>query len=247
MAGIFCGVTALAIPLLRCCLKREGNYLINQLNTLYWLFCMSLGVSAFFYLNNTSGFSLTLAITTALLFVLLSLLLAYQIIKNTFNCSFEEKCFFWALTKQKTVNQISHLHLLFLLIRRMILVMIIGISPKKPLTCLFLSTLATIFIVSNMIINKPFKLHQTSLLAVEILFVLVLILLQMYIVNAPKMGTQSWNVFGFILLVLMLLLTVLVLAIALFECYQLLLKRYAKLYEQQKVKELDSPKEGIQS
>ena len=103
-----------------------------------------------------------------------------------------------------------------IIIRRIVLVTAVGFNEQKPLSCLFIITLLTICIISNIIINHPFKRHNLLFGISEDLFAGILVLEQMYVVNAAKIGTSAWNFYGISLFVVIVVYSVGILSMACF-------------------------------
>lgn len=125
----------------------------------WWFFSPSLAASAFSYLNNVSGTQFIVACLICSLFGAVSLALGFQIIKNVYNKSYAERTFFWNIKKK--AGELANLHALLLLVRRVCLVIGIGVASQSPLGILFILTLLTIYIVSNMLINKALRRMPT--------------------------------------------------------------------------------------
>lgn len=123
---------------------------------IFWWLCLpSIAVSAFSYLPNASGSEFVLACLICSLFGILSLTLGFQIIKNVYNKSYAEKAFFWNLRRKS--GELANLHALLLVVRRICLITGLGIASSSPLGCLFILTLLNVYIISNMLINKPLR------------------------------------------------------------------------------------------
>jgi hypothetical protein len=110
--------------------------------------------------------------------------------------------------------------------RRVVLGIGIGMADESPLSCLFILTLLTIFIISNIIVNRAFKIGEVPIAAAEIVLALLLILLQMYIVNASKLANSNWNIFGIALFVLLVIYSVLLVSVSIKETYRVIIKHY---------------------
>jgi len=157
-------------------------------------------------------------------------LLAFQIIKNVLSGAFAEKCFFWGLRKQRSEHPLANLHPLFVLMRRVALAIGVGMADDSPLSCLFILTLLTICIISNIIVNRAFKIEEIPIAAAEIMLALLYILLQMYIVNASKLENGSWNIFGYALFAFLIIYSVLLIAVSLKETYRSIVKHYRIIF-----------------
>lgn len=75
----------------------------------------------------------------------------------------------------------------------------VSLASSSPLGCLFIVTLLTVYVIANLILSKSVKKLLKVQVAAEILFDLFLVLLQMAIVNATKLGASAWNVLGWII------------------------------------------------
>lgn len=131
---------------------------------------------------------------------MLSLALGFQIIKNVYNKSYAERTFFWNIKKK--AGELANLHALLLLVRRVCLVIGIGVASQSPLGILFILTLLTIYIVSNMLINKALRRMPTFQMLSEILLGVFLILHQMSFVNATTIDNGIWNAIGWIMVLI---------------------------------------------
>ena len=102
-------------------------------------------------------------------------------------------------------------------------------ASGSPLGCLFIATLLTIYIVSNMIINKSMKKMLEVQVAGEILFGILLVMLQMTIVNATKVSNSTWRVLGWINFTIMLVCIILFFIVVLDETISCLRKNVKKI------------------
>lgn len=78
-------------------------------------------------------------------------------------------------------------------------------------------TLLTIYILSNVLINRPFKQYCLQVGLAEALFAVILVLFQMYIVNVDKLSNTVWNRLGYAIFTLLMLYTSLLLFIGIKE------------------------------
>jgi len=138
--------------------------------------------------------------------------------------------FFWGLRKQRSEHLLANLHPLFVLMRRVALAIGVGMADDSPLSCLFILTLLTICIISNIIVNRAFKIEEIPIAAAEIMLALLYILLQMYIVNASKLENGSWNIFGYALFAFLIIYSVLLIAVSLKETYRSIVKHYRIIF-----------------
>lgn len=122
---------------------------------LWWLCSPSLAVSSFTYIGLSGGIEFIIAVLISCLFGLVSLIIGFQVIKNVYNKSYAERTFFWNIKKK--AGELGSLHALLLVVRRVCLVIGVGVAPQSPLGCLFILTLLTVYIVSNMLINKALR------------------------------------------------------------------------------------------
>ncbi len=84
----------------------------------------------------------------------------YEVVKNIFNCSFEEKTFFWGLKCEKIENEQANIHFLLLMIRKSIVLVAVGLSgvyERNELVYFLLLFLVSIIILSNLLVNCPLK------------------------------------------------------------------------------------------
>lgn len=124
----------------------------NHVNDLYWIFSFTLFFIAF------DHYKIVFATITAF-FVLITLLIWYQSIKNIFTVTYAESTFFWALKKGKSPNPISNSNYPMAMCRRLILTVFISLKPQQSILVLSLTSLSTTLLAVNGIWNQPFKVH----------------------------------------------------------------------------------------
>jgi hypothetical protein len=208
----------------------EGKHKIiwSHAHSIWWIAGLSIGVSSFRAVSESAAATLPAGVVISALFIIFSLILGFKIIENVYSNSFSESCFFWDLKKKKAQHQLSNLHWLLLLVRRIIIVIAVSVGYQNPLSSLFVVTLLTICVISNIIINKPFKKYGIVVGTAESLFGLILVLLQMYIVNTSRLSNAVWNGLGYTIFMLVVAYTLLLLALAIKETIQHAQKVYRK-------------------
>lgn len=117
---------------------------------------------------------------------------------------------------------------MLLIVRRIIVVVAVSVGYENPLSSLFVVTLLTLCILSNIIINKPFKNYGVLVGICEGLLAVILVLIQMYIVNTSRLSNQVWNGFGYFIFILVLAYTIILLCIAVRESVKHISKIYRK-------------------
>ena len=115
------------------------------------------------------------------------------------------------------------------MLRRIILIISVSFGNNSPLSSLFIITLLTICIISNIIINKPFKKYGAAVGSAEIMFGIILIFFQMYIVNSSKLSNTAWNIYGIITFILIFIYSIILLIIGVRESITIVKKTYFKL------------------
>lgn len=108
-------------------LDGKHNLLWNHINSIWWLSGMSLGLSAFTGLQSSLSGAFWFSLTLCAAFLILALVLAFKIIENVYSKSFSDNCFFWDL-KKKRAKQLSNLHSMLLIVRRIIVVIAVSVS-----------------------------------------------------------------------------------------------------------------------
>ena len=103
---------------------------------------------------------------------------------------------------RKRSGEIANLHVLLVVVRRVCLIVGLGAISSTPLGILFMLTLLTVYIISNLLINKPIKKMSAIHITSEVLMGVFLLLLQMAIINATTFNNQLWNALGYIMLLL---------------------------------------------
>lgn len=140
---------------------RKHTKLMTLANSTWWISGSSLGISSIKGISYGSSDMVAVCSVICIFYLFWSLILAYTIIKNVYSNYFEDKCFFWNLKQTRASQQLSNMHPFLLIVRRIMLVAVIGLTENTPLSCLFIITLLTICILSNIIINSPFKRYTT--------------------------------------------------------------------------------------
>ena len=72
----------------------------------------------------------------------------------------------------------------------------IGVEPSRPLTTLSLAMFSTILILANTFWNKPFKIYGKIIAALELIYGVVLILLQINTVLLTQISKNLWEILG---------------------------------------------------
>ena len=108
------------------CFPKRSWISWGKVYIIWWLCLPSIAVSAFTYASSTVGTEFVIACFISTLFGLLSLCLGFQVIKNVYNQSYAEKTFFWNIRKK--AGELANLHALLLVVRRICLVIGIGVN-----------------------------------------------------------------------------------------------------------------------
>jgi hypothetical protein len=118
---------------------------------------MCVGISSFKGVTSAAIGEFIISTVLLICFIVFSLVIGFKIVENVYSNSFSDGCFFWDLKKKKAEHILSNLHCLLMVVRRVVIVIAAGLGYKHPLSSLFVVTLLTICIFSNIIINRPFK------------------------------------------------------------------------------------------
>lgn len=89
--------------------------------------------------------------------------LSYLVVREVYSGGYLEKCFFWGLQQKHSSQPLSNLHPLLTIMRRVTLVVGIGVAGERPLSCLFIVTLLSLYILSNILLNRAFRLHPIAI------------------------------------------------------------------------------------
>lgn len=170
-------------------IKHELFY--NHLNDAYWLFFNNLAIFALFQLHDRQDVMMTvISVATVVGLLILSLLLGYVTISCIYDKTYREHTFFWALDIT-CKNTLSHMPIPLYIVKRLILVFSIGLAADTPLYFLLLILTITLLILSNVLINRPYKRYGGLLALYYVTFGTAILLTGVYSIFTLD-SRQSW-------------------------------------------------------
>lgn len=101
--------------------------------------------------------------------------------------------------------------------RRVFLIVGLALFVNQELLALSITLFSTIFILSNVLFNQPFKIYHKWMVLIEMLYLLVLFGMEAIVVADGSISKRGWQALGWVVTVLVLLLVLVVLGVSLGE------------------------------